>query len=113
MFNSITYFLTGAFAVQRSYREDFEHCLFFLDRILCFLPELIKQRWQCNAFTHIFKKLLHMNNTIRLKREASGLDSAIVEILKYDDDSIMNWLLTIFYRRAEQGDVSYIYKYGE
>ncbi|KAB7502531.1 Ral GTPase-activating protein subunit alpha-1, partial [Armadillidium nasatum] len=63
----------GAFAVQRSHREDLENCLFFLDRILCLLPELLKQRWQCNSLTHIFKKLLHPNNTIRLKRESMRL----------------------------------------
>lgn len=62
--------LAGTFAVQRSHREDLECSLYVLDRLLCILPELFERRWQCNALTHIFKKILHPGNTVRLRREA-------------------------------------------
>lgn len=63
----------GTFAVQRSHREDLECSLYVLDRLLCILPELFERRWQCNALTHIFKKILHPGNTVRLRREAMRL----------------------------------------
>ncbi|KAK7072472.1 Ral GTPase-activating protein subunit alpha-2, partial [Halocaridina rubra] len=63
----------GTFAVQRSHREDLESSLYVLDRLLCLLPELFERRWQCNALTHIFKKILHPGNTVRLRREAMRL----------------------------------------
>ncbi|XP_068249956.1 ral GTPase-activating protein subunit alpha-2 isoform X1 [Palaemon carinicauda] len=63
----------GTFAVQRSHREDLESSLYILDRLLCLLPELFEKRWQCNALTHIFKKILHPGNTVRLRREAMRL----------------------------------------
>ncbi|CAL4169326.1 unnamed protein product, partial [Meganyctiphanes norvegica] len=63
----------GTFAVQRSHREDLECSLYLLDRLLCLLPDLFAKRWQCNALTHIFKKILHPGNILRLRREAMRL----------------------------------------
>ncbi|XP_076041404.1 ral GTPase-activating protein subunit alpha-2 isoform X2 [Oratosquilla oratoria] len=63
----------GTFAVQRSHKEDLECALYVLDRLLCLLPDLFARRWQCNALTHIFKKILHPGNTIRMRREAMRL----------------------------------------
>ena len=64
-------FFSGAFAVQRSHREDLECALGVLERLLCLLPEWFAKRWQCNALTHLFKKILHPGNTLRLRKEAT------------------------------------------
>ncbi|XP_047736141.1 ral GTPase-activating protein subunit alpha-1 [Hyalella azteca] len=58
---------------QRPHREDLEQSLFVLERLLCLLPQLFTRRWQCNALTHVFKKLLHRGNNIRLRREGCRL----------------------------------------
>ncbi|MPC07518.1 Ral GTPase-activating protein subunit alpha-2 [Portunus trituberculatus] len=63
----------GTFAVQKSHKEDLECSLFVLDRLLCLLPERFEKRWQCNALTHIFKKILHPGNIVRLRRDAMRL----------------------------------------
>ncbi|KAG7157064.1 Rho GTPase-activating protein, partial [Homarus americanus] len=61
------------FAVQKSHKEDLECSLYVLDRLLCLLPERFEKRWQCNALTHIFKKILHPGNIVRLRRDAMRL----------------------------------------
>ncbi|XP_050708752.1 ral GTPase-activating protein subunit alpha-2-like isoform X3 [Eriocheir sinensis] len=63
----------GTFAVQKGHKEDLECSLFVLDRLLCLLPERFEKRWQCNALTHIFKKILHPGNIVRLRRDAMRL----------------------------------------
>ncbi|XP_071516521.1 ral GTPase-activating protein subunit alpha-1 isoform X2 [Panulirus ornatus] len=63
----------GTFAVQKSHKEDLECSLYVLDRLLCLLPERFEKRWQCNALTHIFKKILHPGNIVRLRRDAMRL----------------------------------------
>lgn len=54
---------------QRPHREDLELSLWVLERLLCLLPQLFARRWQCNSLTHVFRKLLHHANTLRLRRE--------------------------------------------
>ncbi|KAF2363976.1 Rap GTPase activating protein domain [Trinorchestia longiramus] len=58
---------------QRPHREDLELALLVLERLLCLLPQLFTRRWQCNALTHVFRKLLHLANNIRLRREGCRL----------------------------------------
>lgn len=54
-------------------REDLDCILFILEKILVYNPELIKKRWQFFSITFVMQKLLHQNNTWRLRQEGVRL----------------------------------------
>lgn len=54
-------------------REDLDCILFMLEKILVYNPELIKKRWQFYSITFVMQKLLHQNNTWRLRQEGVRL----------------------------------------
>lgn len=54
-------------------RDDLDCILFMLEKILIFNPELIKKRWQFYSITFVMQKMLHRNNTWRLRLEGVRL----------------------------------------
>lgn len=54
-------------------RDDLDCILFMLEKILIYNPELIKKRWQFYSITFVMQKLLHRNNTWRLRQKGVGL----------------------------------------
>lgn len=47
-----------------------EAALWILEQVLCLLPELIHKRWQIHSLSRILSKLLHVGNSIKLRRQA-------------------------------------------
>lgn len=54
-------------------RDDLDCIIFMLEKILIYNPELIKKRWQFYSITFVMQKLLHLNNTWRLRQEGVRL----------------------------------------
>lgn len=74
-------------------RDDLSCILFMLEKILIFNAELIKKRWQFYSLTFVMQKLLHRNNTWRLRQEGVRLFILWFQILS-DETNIE--LQTIF-----------------
>ncbi|XP_019845195.2 probable Rho GTPase-activating protein CG5521 isoform X2 [Bactrocera dorsalis] len=55
--------------VHKAHREELDGSLWLLEKILCWLPELLARRWQCHSLSRIMAKLLHLGNSPKLRRE--------------------------------------------
>ncbi|XP_012156617.1 probable Rho GTPase-activating protein CG5521 isoform X1 [Ceratitis capitata] len=55
--------------VHKAHREELDGTLWLLEKILCWLPELLARRWQCHSLSRIMAKLLHLGNSPKLRRE--------------------------------------------
>ena len=50
-------------------KEELDSVLFILEKILVFLPELVRRRWQFHSLSIVLKKLLHPLNSIKVRQE--------------------------------------------
>ena len=57
----------------RQQRDDLEGVLYIFERILVYLPELVRQRWQVNSIGFVMAKLLHPGNSLRCRKQAIRL----------------------------------------
>ncbi|XP_073814692.1 probable Rho GTPase-activating protein CG5521 isoform X1 [Musca autumnalis] len=55
--------------VHKAHREELDGSLWLLEKILCLLPEMLAQRWQCHSLSRIMGKLLHLGNSPKLRKE--------------------------------------------
>ncbi|XP_067619271.1 probable Rho GTPase-activating protein CG5521 [Eurosta solidaginis] len=55
--------------VHKAHREELDGSLWLLEKILCWLPELLARLWQCHSLSRIMAKLLHLGNSPKLRRE--------------------------------------------
>lgn len=74
-------------------RDDLDCILFMLEKILVYNTDLIKKRWQFYSITFVMQKLLHIENTYRIRQE--GVRLFILWFQTLCDDSNPE-LLTIF-----------------
>ncbi|RWS27967.1 ral GTPase-activating protein subunit alpha-1-like protein, partial [Leptotrombidium deliense] len=65
---------------QKQAREELDSTLYIFEvrfhtiiKILVLLPELISKRWQHHSITVLFKKLLHHQNSIKMRQEGMRL----------------------------------------
>ncbi|XP_059477062.1 ral GTPase-activating protein subunit alpha-1 isoform X2 [Neocloeon triangulifer] len=59
--------------IQKTHKEELDLVLSVLEKILILLPELLSKRWQCYSLTRIMLKLLHHDNTWRVRKEGIRL----------------------------------------
>lgn len=62
-------------------KEDVDLLLFIFEKILILLPELIERKWQFNSILFIFKKFLHQNNMLWIRKEGIRLFLIFYQIL--------------------------------
>ncbi|CAD7084282.1 unnamed protein product [Hermetia illucens] len=55
--------------VHKAHREELDGSLWLLEKILCFLPELLARRWQCHSLSRLMGKLLHTGNSAKLRKD--------------------------------------------
>lgn len=65
--------------------EDLDCTLYMLEKILVYNTELIRKRWQFCSITNVMQRLLHINNTPRLRHE--GVRLFVIWYLILADDS--------------------------
>ena len=65
-----THFLKTYHLGHKVQREELDAVLVLLEKILLLLPELLQKRWQANALTRLFKRLLHPANNSKLRRDS-------------------------------------------
>ncbi|XP_067895383.1 ral GTPase-activating protein subunit alpha-1 isoform X5 [Heterodontus francisci] len=58
---------------HKSQREELDSILFIFEKILQHLPERIQSRWQFHSIGLILKKLLHVGNSLKIRREGVRL----------------------------------------
>ncbi|XP_057716323.1 ral GTPase-activating protein subunit alpha-1 isoform X7 [Corythoichthys intestinalis] len=58
---------------HKSQREELDSILFIFEKILQLLPERIQGRWQFHSIGLILKKLLHIGNSLKIRREGLRL----------------------------------------
>lgn len=68
-------------------REDLDCLLFMLENILVYNSKLVKKRWQFYSITFVMQKLLHQDNTHKLRQEGVRLFILWYEIL-CDDNNV-------------------------
>ncbi|XP_078483616.1 ral GTPase-activating protein subunit alpha-1 isoform X2 [Ciona intestinalis] len=54
---------------HRAQREELDAILVIFEQILVNLPELIHQRWQYHSIDTVIKRLLHSQNSLKVRRE--------------------------------------------
>lgn len=54
---------------HKQVKEELDSVLFILEKILLFLPELVRRRWQFHSLSIALKKLLHPLNSIKVRQE--------------------------------------------
>lgn len=67
------YVIISFYTVHKAHREELDGSLWLLEKVLCFLPELISRRWQCHSLSRIMGKLLHLANSPKLRKEGVRL----------------------------------------
>ncbi|XP_050530859.1 ral GTPase-activating protein subunit alpha-1 isoform X4 [Daktulosphaira vitifoliae] len=55
--------------VTKIYKDELDTILTILEKVLTLCPEVVAQRWQCHSICMIITKLLHPENSWRLRRE--------------------------------------------
>lgn len=55
--------------VPRQAKEELDSIVFVLEKILIFLPDLIRRRWQFQSLKVIMLKLLHPGNIVRVRQD--------------------------------------------
>ncbi|XP_050439323.1 ral GTPase-activating protein subunit alpha-1 isoform X2 [Adelges cooleyi] len=55
--------------VTKIHRDELDTILIILEKVLTLCPEIVAQRWQCHSMCIIITKLLHPENSWRLRRE--------------------------------------------
>ena len=60
-------------ANSRAAREELDCMLWILEEIISYLPDLIHQKWQYNSISDVMKRLLHPDNSIKMRKEAIAL----------------------------------------
>ncbi|XP_072314403.1 ral GTPase-activating protein subunit alpha-1 isoform X5 [Eucyclogobius newberryi] len=58
---------------HKSQREELDSILFIFEKILQLLPERIQNRWQFHSIGLTLKKLLHIGNSLKIRREGVRL----------------------------------------
>ncbi|KAF6038020.1 RALGAPA2 [Bugula neritina] len=85
---------------QRVHKDDFEYLLIVFEKILTFLPNLLRRRWQFNSIRTLLKLLLHSGNTLKLRKDGVRLFIIWYQILQEHNDvenhQIFSKLVTIF-----------------
>nr|XP_018896706.1 PREDICTED: ral GTPase-activating protein subunit alpha-1 isoform X1 [Bemisia tabaci] len=79
--------------VHKAQKEELEGVLYVLDRILILCPELLSKRWQVHSLTRMLTKLLHPNNSWKLRREAIRYFIIWYQIL---GENAPDWVHAIF-----------------
>lgn len=57
------------FLVHKAHKEELDCTLWILEQVICLLPELIHRRWQVHSLGRMLAKLLHLGNSVRLRRQ--------------------------------------------
>ncbi|XP_026816588.1 ral GTPase-activating protein subunit alpha-1 isoform X1 [Rhopalosiphum maidis] len=55
--------------VTKIHRDELDTILIILEKVLTLCPEIVAQRWQCHSMCMIITKLLHPENSWRLRRD--------------------------------------------
>lgn len=63
---SILFFIIS---VTKIHRDELDTILIILEKLLTLCPEIVAQRWQCHSLCMIITKLLHPENSWRLRRD--------------------------------------------
>lgn len=62
-------FILYFFTVTKIHRDELDTILIILEKVLTLCPEIVAQRWQCHSMCMIITKLLHPENSWRLRRD--------------------------------------------
>ncbi|CAG0914887.1 unnamed protein product [Notodromas monacha] len=78
----ISYLIRTIFVpVPRQHKEEFEVVLLLLEKLLCFMPEMIQSQWQMKKLDSVLSRLLHPGNVMRLRKEAIRLFILYYQVL--------------------------------
>ncbi|XP_078262685.1 ral GTPase-activating protein subunit alpha-1 isoform X3 [Rhinoraja longicauda] len=69
---------------HKSQREELDSILFIFEKILQHLPERIQTRWQFHSIGLILKKLLHVGNSLKIRREGVRLFLLWMQALQHN-----------------------------
>ncbi|XP_078418893.1 ral GTPase-activating protein subunit alpha-1 isoform X3 [Cetorhinus maximus] len=69
---------------HKSQREELDSILFIFEKILQHLPERIQSRWQFHSIGLILKKLLHIGNSLKIRREGVRLFLLWMQALQHN-----------------------------
>ncbi|XP_078089923.1 ral GTPase-activating protein subunit alpha-1 isoform X12 [Mustelus asterias] len=69
---------------HKSQREELDSILFIFEKILQHLPERIQNRWQFHSIGLILKKLLHVGNSLKIRREGVRLFLLWMQALQHN-----------------------------
>ncbi|XP_067847589.1 ral GTPase-activating protein subunit alpha-1 isoform X3 [Heptranchias perlo] len=69
---------------HKSQREELDSILFIFEKILQHLPERIQSRWQFHSIGLILKKLLHVGNSLKIRREGVRLFLLWMQALQHN-----------------------------
>ncbi|XP_076803617.1 ral GTPase-activating protein subunit alpha-1-like isoform X2 [Clavelina lepadiformis] len=76
---------------HRAQREELDAILVIFEQILINLPELIHQRWQYHSIDNIIKRLLHSQNSLKVRRE--GLHFFLLWLRALQENALPRTLL--------------------
>ena len=65
--------LIGADGLNSTQLEEYGLIIGALERMLLLLPEVLEMRWQLNSIVHVFRKMLHYSNVIRVRIDGMRL----------------------------------------
>eukprot|EP00062_Callorhinchus_milii_P008797 gi/632951869/ref/XP_007891535.1/ PREDICTED: ral GTPase-activating protein subunit alpha-1 isoform X3 [Callorhinchus milii] len=69
---------------HKSQREELDSILFIFEKILQHLPERIQNRWQFHSIGLVLKKLLHIGNSLKIRREGVRLFLLWMQALQHN-----------------------------
>ena len=79
-------------ANSRVARDELDAMLWILEEIISYLPDLIHQKWQYNSISDVMKRLLHPDNTTKLRKEAIALFLLWMQALQENCGVVMRML---------------------
>ncbi|PAA61649.1 hypothetical protein BOX15_Mlig003026g2 [Macrostomum lignano] len=76
--------------VNKAHKEELESAICIFEKILIFLPELIRRRWQFHCIGRLLSKLLHSQNALRTRKDGVRLFIMFYQIMGCGDEPAPN-----------------------
>eukprot|EP00111_Clytia_hemisphaerica_P001577 TCONS_00004492-protein len=70
----------------RQLKEELEELLDLFEKVLVFLPDLIRSRWQFNSISLILRKLLHHGNVLTIREQGIKLFMIWLQVMQENID---------------------------